>query len=225
MSRLYSLEISDKKDLNSLQVIMHKIASEYVKMYLQYDANEFQSFRIIELENDKDYEISFPVEILGKQETIQIYGIIDRVDQVVTDLGEIKTRIVDYKTGSDAVKFSSIDKVLSANTENKALVQTLFYSYVYEQKTGLNNLEPNLYVARKMREEGTLFYGSRGVLLQGETLNQVKIDFVNFLRDTIQEIFNPEVPFKHNPDSQIYESDPYTLFYRNALKADEEMEE
>lgn len=220
----YSLDCKEINDLSSLQRIMHKIAREYLKMYLEYDASNFQSFRIIELENDQDYVISLPIQINGQVEHVNIYGIIDRVDQVVTDLGEIKTRIVDYKTGADAVKFTSMDKVFAANTENKALVQTLFYAFVFEQKTGIRNLEPNLYVARKMREEGTLFYGSRGALMEGDFLAQQKEEFVGFLISTLEEIFNPDIPFKHNPDAHIYESDPYTLFYRNAIKEEEESE-
>lgn len=225
IGRQYGIETKELKELNSLQRIMHKIASEYVKMYLEYDAENYQSFRIIELENDEDYVLDFPILVNGKEETVQIYGIIDRVDEVVTDLGEVKKRIVDYKTGADAVKFSSIEKVFAANTENKALVQTLFYAYVFEQKTGIQNLEPNLYVARKMREEGTLFYGSRGALMEGDFLAAQKDEFVNFLRATLEEIFNTEVPFKHNPEAHIYDSDPYTLFYRNAIKQEDEVSE
>jgi ATP-dependent helicase/nuclease subunit B len=225
IAKQYELEIKELSELNSLQRIMHKIASEYVKMYLEYDADNYHSFRIIELENDEDYVIDFPIQVDGKDETVQIYGIIDRVDEVVTDLGEVKKRIVDYKTGADIVKFSSIEKVFAANTENKALVQTLFYAYVFEQKTGIQHLEPNLYVARKMREEGTIFYGSRGAVMQDEYLAEQKVEFVNFLKSTLEEIFNPEIPFRHNSEAHIYESDPYTLFYRNAIKEEEEITE
>ena len=217
----YNTVFENIDQLNSLQRIMHKIASEYVKMYLQYDADNYKSFRIIELENDEDYKLDFPVQINGKTETVNLYGIIDRVDEVMTDVGEIKTRIVDYKTGADVVKFSNIDKVFAPNTENKALVQTLFYAYVFEQVTGIKNLEPHLYVARKMREEGTVFYGSYGASMTDEFLAEQKERFVDFLRSTLEEIFNPEIPFKHNPEAHVYPSDPYTLFYRNAVTKEE----
>lgn len=220
----YHSEFISQEELNSLQRIMHKISSEYVKMYLQYDIDHYQSFRIIELENDKDYTLDFEIDINNQRETVTLFGIIDRVDQVVTDLGEIKTRIVDYKTGADVVKFSTMEKVLTPNTENKALVQTLFYAYVFEQVTGHRNLEPHLYVARKMRDEGTLFYGSYGALMEGEFLAEQKANFVDFLRTTLEEIFNPEIPFQHNPEAHIFPSDPYTLFYRNAVSINEESE-
>lgn len=220
----YQIEIRSIEDLNSLQRIMHKIASEYVRMYLQYDVEHYQSFRIIELENDADYTMDFPISINNQIQTVTLYGIIDRVDQVITDLGEVKTRIVDYKTGADTVRFSTVEKVFASNTENKALIQTLFYAYVFEQVTGHRHLEPHLYVARKIREEGTLFYGSYGALMEGDFLIQQKEQFVLFLKATLEEIFNPEVPFKHNPEAHIYPSDPYRLFYRNAVDQDEESE-
>lgn len=213
----YLIDSPDINSLNSLQRIMHKIASEYVKMYLQYDIDQYEEFRIIELENDEDYLLDFPVTIRGKEETIRLYGIIDRVDQVVTKEGEIKTRIVDYKTGGDSVQFKTLDKVLAPNTENKALIQTLFYTYIYEQVSSTHkNLEPHLYVARNMREEGTVFYGSRGVNLSEETLVEVKKEFIKFLQSTLEEIFNADIPFRHNPEMIPYESDPYQLFYKDA---------
>lgn len=219
---LYGTEFNKIDELNSLQRIMHKIASEYVAMYLQYDADHYQSFRIIELENKEKYTLKFPITVNGKTENITLYGIIDRVDEVVTDLGEVKTRIVDYKTGGDTVRFSTIDKIFCANTDNKAMVQTLFYAYVFEQVSHVPDLEPHLYVARKMREEGTLFAGSYGALMEGQLLAEQKNNFVDFLRTTLEEIFNAEIPFRHNPESVPYPSDPYTLFYQNAVKEESE---
>ncbi|UIR56129.1 PD-(D/E)XK nuclease family protein [Sphingobacterium sp. SRCM116780] len=217
---LYQLEGTGLHALNSLQRIMHKIAAEYVTLLIQHDIDHFIGIKIIELENDQDYVINFPIQIQGKEENISIYGIIDRVDEVLLKDKSVKTRIVDYKTGADEVNFKSLDKVFIKGTENKALVQTLFYTYVYEQVTGRNGIEPNLYVARKMREEGTLFYG-RSEILEAEYLIAVKKEFQTFLKETLEEIFNPEIPFKHDPKAKIYDSDPYVLFYKNALNEEE----
>jgi len=213
----YQVELNSTSDLNSLQRIMLKIASEYIKMYLEYDIANYKAFRIIELENDTDYTLPFPISVNGKEEQVTLYGIIDRVDEVVTHDDRIISRIVDYKTGGDSVIFREINQVFAPNTENKALIQTLFYAYVFEQKTGRKQLEPHLYVARKMREEGTLFNGKEGVLT-ADFLAFQKENFVGFLSNILSEIFNPEIPFRHNPDATIYPSDPYTLFYREASK-------
>src|SRR5690606_28835266 len=88
--------------------------------------------------------------------------------------------------GGDSVEFKNIEKVFASNTENKALVQSLFYAYVFEQVTGRKQLEPHLYVARRMREEGTLFR-ERNDLLTAEKLHTAKADFETFLRSTLSE--------------------------------------
>lgn len=212
---LYHVKLEKLDDLNSMQRIMHKIAYEYVCMYLQYDIDHYQAFKIIELENDKDYNLDFPITIQGKEETIRLFGIIDRVDEVLTADGEVKTRIVDYKTGGDSVVFKSLDKVFASDTDNKALVQTLFYAYVFEKCSNITQLEPHLYVARKMREEGSIFKTTREIL-EGPTLAKAKEEFVVFLKQILEELFNPDIPFKHNPENKIYESDPYKLFYKYA---------
>ncbi|GHE37652.1 PD-(D/E)XK nuclease family protein [Sphingobacterium griseoflavum] len=208
-------------ELNSMQRIMHKIASAYVHMYLDYDMENYQAFRIIELENDEDYLLDFPITVDGRQESVRLFGIIDRVDEVITADGQVSTRIVDYKTGGDSVVFNSLDNVFCPNTTNKALLQTLFYAYVFEQVTGRTQLEPHLYVARKMREDGTLFHTAKDTL-EGEQLQMAKDTFVPFLRKTLEEIFDPNIPFKHHANAVVYPSDPYTLFYRNATPLDEE---
>lgn len=220
----YHSTFQSVEDLNSLQRIMHEIASEYIRLFLQYDMDNYTAFKIIELENDEDYTLDFPIDIQGKTETIRLFGIIDRIDEVLTADGEVKTRIVDYKTGSDSVVFKNIEKIFAPNSENKALLQTLFYTYVYEQVTQRRHLEPHLYVARRMREEGTIF-GKKGLMFEGEYLSAQKLVFVDFLRSTLEEIFNPEIPFRHHPDMQVYDSDPYKLFYQYAKAAEDDIAE
>lgn len=220
IATLYQTEFQEASEMSSMQRIMLKIASEYVKMYLEYDMEHYTAFRIIELENDEDYILDFPITLQGKTEIVRLYGIIDRVDEVITNEGQVITRIVDYKTGGDTVEFKELDKVFAPNTENKALIQTLFYVHIFEQKTGIQDLEPHLYVARRMREEGTLFKGKKEIL-ESEILAETKNQFVNFLRETLEEIFNPDIPFRHNPESKVYPSDPYTLFYRNAVQEED----
>lgn len=214
----YQQDFKSYSDLNSLQRIMHKISSAYIQMYLEYDIANYQSFRIVELENEKDYNLDFDIMIDGEPSKIKLYGIIDRVDEVVDQDGQVKIRIVDYKTGSDKVLFSKPENVFAKETENKALLQTLFYAYVFEQVTGIKGLEPHLYVARRMREDGTLFRNNSGSMVFTDYfLEEMKNDFLDFLRETLEELFNRNIPFKHNPDAHVYPSDPYTLFYKYSV--------
>ncbi|SEN81167.1 PD-(D/E)XK nuclease superfamily protein [bacterium A37T11] len=199
---------------SSMQQIMLRIAEEYAAVYLQYDANEIAPLRIIELENEKDYSTDFSINVGGQEKKVRLYGIIDRIDQV-----NDKIRIVDYKTGRDELRFHSLETLMApeTNKSNKALIQTLFYTHIYEQVSGLRYIEPNLYAARKLRGEGPIFYtgtGAKRKLVEREYLEEIKSAFSDFLKSTLEEIFNPAIPFRHNPSALMYENDPYMEFLK-----------
>lgn len=183
-------------EYNGMQQVMLAIVAEYANVILDHDEQQ-APFSLVELENADDYVITFPIKVKGEERKLTLFGIIDRVDQ-----RNGVTRIVDYKTGRDEVGFSSIDELFDSesNKQNKALVQTLFYTYVYEQAKGISGVEPNLYIVRKMREEGTLFYlkeNRKRLLLQAEHLEELKGSFTTLLREKLEELFNPDLPFKH----------------------------
>ncbi len=194
-----SKELFNKTDQlrnpNSMQQIILSIVEEYVNAILTHDEN-IAPFRIIELENKKDYKFRFPINVNGKEEFISLYGIIDRVDEK-----DGVTRIVDYKTGGrDEVKFTYLDVFeRDGKRQNKALLQTLFYTFVYEQVRNVQSVEPNLYIIRKMKEHGTLFFngGRNKVHLQAEHLEEMKSGFRGHLQALLEELFNTEIPFSH----------------------------
>lgn len=196
----YELFNKDKNRIshpNSMQQIILQIVEAYVYTILEHD-QEVAPFRIIELENKKDYKYAFPIDVGGKQQYVQLYGIIDRIDEK-----DGKTRIVDYKTGSrDELRFATLDQLFErdGNKTNKAMIQTLFYTFVYEQVKQLNSVEPHLYIVRKMNADGTLFFsGARNgkVILQDQELEDVKTGFQGQLKTLMEELFNPDVPFAH----------------------------
>lgn len=188
---------------NGMQQVVLAIVAEYANVILDHDEKE-APFTMIGQES-KD-EISFHIEVNGQQRELTLHGIIDRVDQK-----NGVTRVVDYKTGMDDLQFSSLEDLFDPGTDkqNKALVQTLFYTYVYEQAKGITGMEPNLYLIRKMRKEGTLFHFSESrkrVHLQAEKLAGLKEDFSRLLKEKLEELFNPEIPFVHTtlPDNCKY---------------------
>lgn len=192
-------------EYNGMQQVVLAIVLEYANVILDYDEKE-APFTLVELENKEDYVISFPVTVDGREQAVNLYGIIDRVDKK-----NGVTRIVDYKTGRDELRYSSLPELFSedGNKQNKALVQTLFYTYVYEKSKGIKGVEPNLYLIRKMRDEGTLFHFSENrkkVILQAEHLESMKENFGLLLRDKLEELFDPETEFRHTkvPENCAY---------------------
>ena len=186
---------------NGMQQVVLAIVAEYANVILDHDELE-APFSMIDLES-KD-ETDFKIAVNGQERTLTLHGIIDRVDQK-----NGITRVVDYKTGRDELKYSSLDELFDPITgkQNKALVQTLFYTYVYEQAKGISGMEPNLYLIRKMRTDGTLFHTERSrVYLQAEHLAELKKEFSNLLKSKLEELFDPQIPFIHTtvPDNCKY---------------------
>jgi ATP-dependent helicase/nuclease subunit B len=162
-------------------------------------------FQIVELENKKDYKYHFPIEINGQKKYLQLYGILDRVDEK-----DGQTRIVDYKTGSDELKYSSLEKLFERDgkAQNKAVVQTLFYTYIYEQVKRTSHVEPNLYAVRKMKDEGTRFKSGK-TILQAIDLEDAKAAFIGHLQKTLDEMFDQQVPFLQTTKIESCQYCPY----------------
>ncbi len=201
------------------------IIQEYIDIILDYD-EQTSPFQIIQMEQ----KLTVPFEFEsadGQRLKIMLQGTIDRVDITADQV----TRIVDYKTGGDDLRYASIAEAFDSHGKklNKALIQTLFYTYVYEQDSHKKFVEPNLYAVRKMRDprQTVYFNTSRKVidasgkekltslLLKGDFLAEEKSLFEQALAQTLAELFNPQIDFykTENPKNYIYS--PYQeLMYK-----------
>ncbi len=193
---------TQKVNLNGMQKVIVKIVEEYARVILDYDAQD-APFTIIGLEQKG--AVPFEFEMNGQKFSIMLYGIIDRVD-----LKEGTTRIVDYKTGSDELKYADIESCFDINSkkQNKALLQTLFYTHVYEKLSGKTAVEPNLYVLKKMRKEGVLFTSGKTQLC-GNSLAEAKETFLQELGNKLAELFNPDIPFIASTVESNFKYSPY----------------
>ncbi|SMC68765.1 PD-(D/E)XK nuclease family protein [Pedobacter africanus] len=169
-----------------MQKVILAIVEAYVRIIVNQDETQ-APFRIASLEQWVEADISFPLN--GKEASIRIGGIIDRVD-----LKEGVTRIVDYKTGSDKLTYKDIPELFNTDGKyiNKALIQTLLYTYVYEQFSGKTAVEPNLYVVKTMSQEGVWFKSGRQSL-SGTYLEEAKAAFISALKEKLTELF--EAPY------------------------------
>lgn len=180
------------KKQDALQQIVLKVIEEYASKILKHDAG-LAPFTILELENKESYTPLVKLQVRGKDEFVRLLGIIDRVDS-----HQGKTRIVDYKTGKDQLKYKDFEGLFSeeGKDQNKALIQTLFYTYVYEKAKAVQNVEPHLYTVRDFKG-GTLFSEKRkgGLQLMDQNLNYFKEQFELKLTEKLNEIFDETVPF------------------------------
>lgn len=205
---MYNTPEAEQLQLKGMHQVILKIIERYVEVILDHD-EKVAPFYLIELENKKDYITPYPVSVNGKKKTVRLYGIIDRVDH-----RQGVTRIVDYKTGSDELSYTCIDDLFMPDSKNtnKAMVQTLFYTHIYEQVRNKTAVEPNLYVVRNMYQEGTLFKekSKAKTLLQAESLQECKQGFGELLTAKLEEMFNEEVPFVQTGLDENCKYCPYT---------------
>ena len=186
----------------AMQQIVLQVLEQYAMRILDNDVS-IAPFQIMELENKQDYVLQYPVGE-GK---IWLYGIIDRVDML-----DGKTRIVDYKTGKDQLKYKDFPALFDdqGKDQNKALLQTLFYTYVYEQVNQKQYVEPHLYTVRDFKE-GTLFKEKQrgGLALKDQNLETFKGLFSEKLKEKLEELFDESVPFVQTENIENCSYCPY----------------
>jgi ATP-dependent helicase/nuclease subunit B len=173
-------------EYKGMQKVVLAIVDAYVTIILDQDVKQ-TPFNIISLEQKVEAEIAFPLN--GKEASIKIFGYIDRVD-----VKNGVTKIIDYKTGSDKLTFKDIPELFNSDGKhiNKALIQTLLYTYAYEQFAGKTCVEPNLYIVKTMNKDGIWFKSGRQNL-SGDYLEEIKPEFLAELRKKLTELF--EAPY------------------------------
>jgi ATP-dependent helicase/nuclease subunit B len=169
-------------EYKGMQKVILSIVDAYVNIILSQDEAQ-TPFQIISLEQKVEADLSFNIH--GKPATVKLIGYIDRVD-----LKDGITKIIDYKTGSDKLTFKDVPELFNTNGKNinKALVQTLLYTYAYEQFSGKTCVEPNLYIVKTMTQDGVWFKTGRQNL-NGDFLEEIKPEFLNQLRSKLTELF------------------------------------
>src|SRR5690606_24400974 len=110
-------------------------------------------------------------------------------------------------------RFNSLEEVFETNgkKQNKALIQTLFYTHVFERANQHANVAPHLYSIRNLRTEGALFMeGKAKMPLEGERLEAIKQQFILLLQEKLGELFNAEIPFTPTTNEESFTYSPYT---------------
>lgn len=199
-------KLANSINYNGMQKVVVEIIKAYVDIILAQDIAD-APFTLIGLEQKGN--VAFTFEANGKTQQISLKGIIDRVD-----LKNGVYRIVDYKTGSDKLKYTTIEECFDTDCGNinKALVQTLFYTYVYEQLSGNENVEPNLYIVKTMSDKKVNFIG-KGGLLKDDFLVGEKQLFLSALREKLKELFDYSIPFRASQVPGNYSYSIYTTLF------------
>ncbi len=226
LHEVYSIPAPATKPYTSHQRILLELAENYCGIFIDYDQT-VAPFEILDMEEEKRYFYDIPIIANGEERRVRLRGIIDRVDRNPDGL----VRIVDYKTGRDDPEFRArfdedsnpVFEFFRKNwsESNKALVQTLYYTLIYEKAANTSAVEPNLYAIQHLRATGSLFrfkVPRKGTYeLKDVDLETAKAQFLTFLRDRLTTLFDTQHDFAHNPDATVYDSSPYYPFLTRAI--------
>ena len=205
-SQVRKMPNADTYEFSGMQQVVLAIVEAYVNIITERDEAD-APFTVVALEEKINSEI--PFEVKGRQQSIKIFGIVDRID-----IKNGVTRVVDYKTGKDELTFNAIDKLFDTNDKhiNKALIQTMIYADAYEKRSGGRHVQPVLYVVRTMKEKGITFSSGKKEL-EGPYLAELKPVFLAGLEKKLAELFDEDIPFRASEVADNYAYSIYTTLY------------
>ena len=232
-----AFEEEECKTNNGLQIINREVIIEYITKLLKID-QQLCPFSILAMEEEaKVYtSLSFttsPSHHLTtspggalvssaptKQYNLTIGGIIDRLD-VVTDkqTGKRRIRVVDYKTGnkpSSAIK--SIEEVFDpkniASKHSNYFLQAILYSLIVSRSKEWNAANDAVSPALLFIKQAATNDYDPTLCIDKHPISDVTVyeeEFLTKLKETVADMYSPNVPFTPTDDRKKCELCPYRM--------------
>lgn len=135
--------------------------------------------------------------------TVNFTMSIDRIDKISDGTNGEIVRLIDYKSGSDATEFPSLESLFdfSGTKNTKGIFQLMTYCCAYADEHRLPEetpLRPLIYPLRTVATEGIppLLYNKK----EFNNFREIESGFRARLAEKVAEIFNPSVPFYRSAD-------------------------
>lgn len=187
-------EVSED-DFSGDTLLVRDIITKYIRHgIIRYDILR-EGFTIMQLESEIPYEYPLTPQLI-----VKLSGVADRIDKLPS--GELQ--IIDYKSGHRPhLEFEDIHSLFHGKAEQRIsnVFQTLLYSMILHKGSGEETI-PSLYYASKMLNTD---YSPR---LKEMALNReidgyslVAEEFERELHATLDELFDPSIPFRQAEDS------------------------
>ncbi len=189
---------------NGQLLVARKVMVSYLRQLLTHDSR-MAPFRMEETE--QEHRQSIGVMSGGRRVNIDIGGKIDRIDRVMlpdkTTGSMVETlRIVDYKTGGMPEKASGMEQlVLPSERRPEYIFQIFLYAYVLGGERQCP-VSPALFFVQKSNTEDydpTIVFNREPVT----DFSPLKEDFGRMLQGVLDELFNPEIPFRQTSVPKI----------------------
>ena len=190
-ARYYFKDEENTRPLQGQHHLIGEILRSYVKQTLAVD-KQFTPFEYIDSEYRfvKEYAVN-PVL------TVNFKGSIDRIDRVGG-----AHRIIDYKTGTGATDFKSIEQLFDESKNNRPsqILQVFVYALFYALENPGKQLSPAIYYLRSVFKDfdPTITFDKNPV----ENISRFLPEFTEKFNALLQEIFNPNIPFSQTKNEK-----------------------
>ena len=202
-----------KAEYNGLQLINREVIAMYLRRLIDLDIEQ-APFSIIGLE--ADVAERFEVNAGANGFTTMIGGRVDRIDLVGGNEGK-RLRVVDYKTGGRKIKpLGDLEAVFDPamlKEHSDYYLQAMLYSMIVGRKADLNKgkwpTSPALLFIQHTAGDSydpTLMFGKMPII----DAEEYRTAFMERLKEKVDEMFNPEIPFVPTSDENICKTCPYS---------------
>ncbi len=180
-------------DLKGRHQIFARIIKKYIKQLFAVDMNK-APFTYRKGEQRMLFTFEF-----NTNKTANFIGFIDRVDEK-----DNITEIIDYKTGAvpnNVNKFTDLDAEFADYKNRKgAIFQTFLYSWAYSKLYNTKDVKPLVYYIRKLYSDlRPEIYHDKNIV---ENASDYYEQFEQLLKEILQEIYNPEIPFSQTENTK-----------------------
>lgn len=188
--------------LGGLQLMHREMVKRFMRNIITYDRRN-APFTIVACEEPVKTTIEF--DAVGGKRKISITGIIDRLDTITLG-GEKKLRVLDYKTGKYApLDLPDVEAIFDPHfimKHSDYYLQTILYSIqkgasvpalLYAQQADRDDYSPTLNMGKHPLTD----------------VAAIRDEFLTRLRQLIEEIYNPAVPYDATPEPSHCNFCPY----------------
>ena len=185
--------------LEGNNLLIATVIRKYILQVLETD-KKHAPFTYIN--SEERCSIQYPIQ--NGNLKVNIKGFIDRIDEK-----EGRLRILDYKTGSGTLEFKNLNEVFEKNKKKrpKFVLQTFLYGVLYKDKAFGKKMTPGIYYMRDVFKSN---FETELHSKPEKSINELVTDFSVFekefnelLKNCLEEIMNPEIPFIQTENRDI----------------------